>query len=213
MHNWQWVLYGFGAGVLATLVWRKLRAAVGPSAASAVEPVADSDRPDDMLTSLARIGHLERGVVDKFLKRKPVARNVHQEHRDAETLGQRVADRVARFGGSWTFIGIFAAVLAIWVFYNTSIAGPFDPFPFILLNLLLSCIAAIQAPVILMSQNRQSEKDRLNAEADYAVNLKAELEILALHEKIDELRERAWRDLIAQQERQLAMLQSLTQSK
>jgi uncharacterized membrane protein len=96
-----------------------------------------------------------------------------------------------------------------WMLYNSEIAKPFDPFPFILLNLLLSCLAAIQAPVILMSQNRQAERDRLNARLDYEVNLKAEMEILALHEKLDELRERAWRDLLVTQERQLELLRKL----
>ena len=169
-------------------------------------------RSGDVETHLANAGDLERSVFEQFLKRTPVARNVHREHAEAETLGQRTADRVARFGGSWAFMGIFGAVLMTWTLYNIETAKPFDPYPFILLNLLLSCIAAAQAPIILMSQNRQAEKDRLSAEADYAVNLKAEMEILALHSKLDELRERAWRDLIAQQERQLAMLQNLTQS-
>ena len=120
---------------------------------------------------------------------------------------------MARFGDSWAFIDLFAAVLVTWLLYNIETTKPFDPYPFILLNLLLSCIAAIQAPVILMSQNRQSEIDRLNAEADYAVNLKAEMEILALHTKLDELREQPWRELIVQQERQLAMLEKLTSAR
>ncbi len=158
---------------------------------------------------MADADSVEREVVEKFLQREPVSRDTHREDAEVETLGQRVADRVAQFGGSWTFIGLFAAALFTWMLYNVEQAKPFDPFPFILLNLLLSCLAAVQAPIILMSQNRQAEKDRHHAQADYAVNLKAEVEILALHAKIDELRERAWRELLEQQERQLAILQRL----
>jgi uncharacterized membrane protein len=134
---------------------------------------------------------------------------VPREQLATETRGQRAADRVARFGGSWAFISLFGAVLAIWILFNVEVGHAFDPYPFILLNLVLSCVAAIQAPIILMSQNRQAEKDRLNAEADFAVNLKAEMEILALHEKLDELRETRWRELVAQQEQQLALLQRM----
>ncbi len=126
-----------------------------------------------------------------------------------DTLGGRVADRVAEFGGSWAFIGVFAAVMLGWTFYNVEAAKPFDPFPFILLNLMLSCLAAIQAPIILMSQNRAAYHDRMQARADYEVNLKAELEILALHEKIDELRLRSWQELVAQQQRQIELLEEL----
>lgn len=175
--------------------------------------VGSAVRLNDLASDLANAGDLERGVFEKFLKRIPAARNINREQAETETLGQRTADRVARFGGSWAFIGLFGAVLMTWTLYNIETTKPFDPYPFILLNLLLSCIAAIQAPIILMSQNRQSEKDRLNAEADYAVNLKAEMEILALHSKLDELREQSWRELIAQQERQLAMLEKLTNAR
>jgi uncharacterized membrane protein/uncharacterized membrane protein YeaQ/YmgE (transglycosylase-associated protein family) len=166
-------------------------------------------KPVDLESSLAGMGDRERRVLSKFLKREPVSRDATAVEEDRTTLGQRAADHIASFGGSWAFIGLFAAVLFAWILYNNEIAKPFDPFPFILLNLLLSCLAAIQAPVILMSQNRQAERDRLNARLDYEVNLKAEVEILALHEKLDELRERAWRDLLATQERQLELLQKL----
>jgi uncharacterized membrane protein len=109
------------------------------------------------------------------------------------TFGERVADAVARFGGSWTFLSSFAAVLLSWVLVNTVLVWgrrgePFDPYPFILLNLLLSMLAAVQAPVIMMSQNRQDAKDRIRSELDYQVNLKAELGIIQLHEKFDDLR-------------------------
>jgi uncharacterized membrane protein/uncharacterized membrane protein YeaQ/YmgE (transglycosylase-associated protein family) len=166
-------------------------------------------RDRTLKSMLAHPDSVEREVVEKFLEREPVSRDVHREVARVETLGERVADRVAQFGGSWTFIGLFAAALFAWTLYNIEEAKPFDPYPFILLNLLLSCLAAIQAPVILMSQNRQAEKDRQHAQADYAVNLKSEVEILALHAKIDELRERAWRELLEQQERQLAILERL----
>ncbi|MET0280409.1 MAG: DUF1003 domain-containing protein [Steroidobacteraceae bacterium] len=166
-------------------------------------------RKHSLAAVIADADPLERDVVEKFLGRETVSRDPHETAASTETLGQHVADRVARFGGSWTFIGLFAVILISWMLYNAGQARPFDPYPFILLNLVLSCLAAIQAPVILMSQNRQSEKDRLHAQADFAVNLKAEVEILALHAKIDELRERAWHELLAQQEKQLAILERL----
>jgi uncharacterized membrane protein len=129
------------------------------------------------------------------------------------TFGQRLADKVARFGGSWTFISIFAVVLVLWILLNLFILitykKSFDPYPYILLNLFLSMIAAIQAPIILMSQNRQAYKDRLSAEHDYEVNLKAELEIMALHEKIDLLREKQWSELISIQQEQIKILRQL----
>ena len=125
--------------------------------------------------------------------RKHIARNTAQELDASLTPGQRAADAVAAFGGSWTFIAIFTAVLIAWIALNSFVlvryGDAFDPYPYILLNLFLSMVAAVQAPIILMSQNRQAEKDRFNAEHDYEVNLKAELEIMLLHEKIDQLRE------------------------
>jgi uncharacterized membrane protein len=158
-------------------------------------------------TDLSQLGELERAVIGKFLQRKAVARNIRGD--EQATFGQRTADRVAAFGGSWAFIGLFALVLAAWIAWNVVQRRGFDPFPFILLNLVLSCIAAIQAPLILMSQNRQADKDRQRAEADFAVNLKAEMEVLALHDKLDDLREKRWRELVAQQEAQIALLQRL----
>ena len=129
------------------------------------------------------------------------------------TFGQKLADKVAKFGGSWTFISIFAVVMVIWILLNSFILimykKSFDPYPYILLNLFLSMLAAIQAPIILMSQNRQAYKDRLSAEHDYEVNLKAELEIMALHEKIDLLRDKQWSELISIQQEQLKLLSEL----
>jgi uncharacterized membrane protein/uncharacterized membrane protein YeaQ/YmgE (transglycosylase-associated protein family) len=170
--------------------------------------LASAIKPPDLDSVLAALGEPERHVLGKFLKRETVAREPEMAERDI-SVGQRAADRMASFGGSWAFIGLFTATLCTWILYNSEIGKPFDPFPYILLNLVLSCIAAIQAPVILMSQNRQSEKDRQHARMDYEVNLKAEVEILALHEKLDELRERSWRELLAIQEKQLALLQTL----
>jgi uncharacterized membrane protein len=128
----------------------------------------------------------------------------------APTLGQRAADAVASFGGSWPFVGLFAGTMVAWVGLNAVLllrqGHSFDPYPYILLNLFLSMLAAIQAPVILMSQNRQAQKDRLGAAHDYEVNLKAELEIMLLHEKIDLLRDTQWAELLQIQQRQLDLL-------
>ena len=132
----------------------------------------------------------ERRVIERIARRLAVARNVNRDFDDKMTFGQRLADRVAAFGGSWTFIVAFGVVLALWVALNTVVlaaGAAFDPYPFIFLNLVLSMLAALQAPVIMMSQNRQTLKDRLAAAHDYEVNLKAEIEIMALHEKIDRL--------------------------
>jgi uncharacterized membrane protein len=131
------------------------------------------------------IGPLEHQVLDSLDSGQPLSRAPVQT--GPGTFGQRMADRVASFGGSWTFILAFLAVLVMWIAVNAVrlLAAPFDPFPFILLNLVLSCVAALQAPVIMMSQGRKEEKDRARAENDYQVNLKAELEIRQLQDRID----------------------------
>lgn len=156
-------------------------------------------------------------VARHIAERKHIARNTAKEFDAQTTVGQRAADSVASFGGSWTFIILFAAILVVWVGLNSFILvkydKSFDPYPYILLNLFLSMLAAIQAPIILMSQNRQAEKDRLNAEHDYEVNLKAELEIMLLNEKVDLLREAQWGDLLAIQKEQLKLLGDLTGKK
>jgi uncharacterized membrane protein len=152
-------------------------------------------------------------VARHITERKHISKNTLQELDSTATFGQRAADAVARFGGSWAFIMLFAATLIFWVILNSYILvnynKAFDPYPYILLNLFLSMLASIQAPIILMSQNRQSEKDRLNAEHDYEVNLKAELEIMLLHEKIDLLREGQWSELLIIQKEQLKLLSYL----
>ena len=134
-----------------------------------------------------------------------------QQANEKLSFGQRLADKVARFGGSWKFITWFAALLIIWIAINLLIVSRdrFDPYPFILLNLLLSCLAAIQAPVIMMSQNRQEEKDRKRNENDYVVNLKAEIEIRTLHQKIDLLMQEQFKKLIESQAEQIKLLQSI----
>ena len=163
----------------------------------------------DMDTLMKRLGAAERAVIAKIARRQPVARDTEKEFSQQLTLGERVADQVARFGGSWPFIWSFLALMAAWMLLNEESTRPFDPFPFILLNLLLSCVAALQAPVIMMSQNRQAARDRLEAKNDYEVNLKAELEILALHEKVDRLHADQWKEIFAIQERQIELLRAL----
>ncbi len=143
----------------------------------------------------------ERHVIERVAKRLAVSRDVNIDYDTSRTFGERLADRIASFGGSWTFIIIFGGAIIAWVIVNTDILwnwgnGPFDPYPFILLNLFLSMVASVQAPIIMMSQNRQSAKDRLQASHDYEVNLKAEIEIMALHEKLDEIRNKDLADLI-----------------
>ena len=155
----------------------------------------------------------ERHVAHHITERTPISTNVVQDYSEQMTFGQKMADKVASFGGSWVFISIFACVMVIWILLNSFILiklnSSFDPYPYILLNLVLSMLAAIQAPIILMSQNRQAYKDRLSAEHDYEVNLKSELEIIALHEKVDSLRQEQWKELISIQQEQLRLLSQL----
>lgn len=146
-----------------------------------------------------------------------LTRDINREFDNQLTLGQRVADKVAAFGGSWTFIILFASILVSWIVLNSVILArqhaAFDPYPYILLNLFLSMTAAVQAPVIMMSQNRQAAKDRLDAAHDYEINLKAEMEINTLQEKLDELREQRWAELVAMQQEQIHLLQQLLEAK
>ena len=152
----------------------------------------------------------ERQVVERFIERGSVARNIQREVRQSRSLGERVADRVAKIGGSWSFILTFLFGLVVWMVANTFfLLNAFDPYPYILLNLVLSCLAAIQAPIIMMSQNRQADVDRLQAQHDYEVNIKSELEIMQVHEKLDHLREQDWAMLVALQNQQIALLNTL----
>jgi uncharacterized membrane protein len=159
----------------------------------------------------------EHDMIHRLLERRHIARNTNQEFDQQLTFGQRLADNVAKFGGSWTFISIFAVILLTWVILNSMILAKyqdaFDPYPYILLNLFLSMLASIQAPIIMMSQNRQAAKDRLDAAHDYEVNLKAEMEIEALHQKLDELREQQWAELVEMQQEQIRLLTKLLEEK
>ncbi len=145
----------------------------------------------------ANIPARERKVIERVARRVAVSRDTNIDHDKTLTFGEKLADRVASFGGSWTFMIIFAGVLLFWVALNSlMLAQGFDPYPYILLNLFLSMLASIQAPIIMMSQNRQAAKDRLDAAHDYEVNLKAEIEIMALHEKLDEMRSKDLAELL-----------------
>jgi uncharacterized membrane protein len=178
-------------------------------------------KPDEIATKLLGVAYealdeRTKRVARHVAQRTHIARNVAKDFAAPPSPGQRAADAVARFGGSWTFVGLFAAVMLAWVALNALLlvnrGRTFDPYPYILLNLFLSMLAAIQAPVILMSQNRQSEKDRISAEHDYEVNLKAELEIMLLHEKIDALREKQWDELLQIQKEQLMLLAAMART-
>lgn len=153
----------------------------------------------------------ERRVIELVARRLKVSRNMHQEAHDNRTFGQRLSDRVAQFGGSWTFIILFAVFLVVWAAVNTTwlLKAPPDPFPYIFLNLILSMVAALQAPIIMMSQNRQAARDRLTAANDYEVNLKAELEIMSLHEKVDHMRVEQLEFIVKTQQQQIDLLTKL----
>lgn len=133
------------------------------------------------------LSKLESDIVDSITHNKILSENIEDDIEERFTLGQRWADKIAAFGGSWGFIGSFFSFIGVWLLLNTVMKMTFDPYPYILLNLILSCIAAIQAPIIMMSQNRLEQKDRVRSEHDYKINLKAELEIKLLHEKLDHL--------------------------
>lgn len=176
-------------------------------------------KPLDYLESAARwfgrgtddLGSAERKALAHAARRQALTEDPNRKLDEQATFGGRLADRVAEFGGSWPFISIFGLFLAGWVVLNTEILGKtaFDPYPYIFLNLVLSMLAAIQAPIIMMSQNRQAVKDRQMAAHDYEVNLKAEIEIMTLHEKMDALRAEQLVTIIAQQQMQIELLRTL----
>ena len=156
----------------------------------------------------------EQRVLQRSAQRKPITRDLNEDFDDKLTYGQRLADQVARFGGSWTFIILFGVILGLWVASNLLLAThAFDPYPFIFLNLMLSMLAALQAPVIMMSQNRQSAKDRLDAANDYEVNLKAEIEIMALHDKLDQMRAEQMTELLQRQQTQIDLLSRMLEER
>lgn len=160
---------------------------------------------------MGELSTLELDVMKSMKDQGLLAKNVNVEFDRKLTLGERLADKVAEFGGSWRFIITFFIVMVMWIIMNSVLLlrKPFDPYPFILLNLVLSCLAAIQAPIIMMSQNRQEAKDRLRSEQDYRVNLKAELEIRYLHEKIDHLLAQQWQRLVEIQQIQMDLMEEL----
>lgn len=167
---------------------RALRHATLVGRADANAP--DTGQPLAELEELVRsVSQLDRRVIRGWLTQRSVVRDPNQAFEAQYTFGERVADKVAQFGGSWTFIGLFFIGMLSWMTMNQEMGRAFDPYPFILLNLVLSCLAALQAPVIMMSQNRQSAKDRSDAKHDYEVNVRAEMQIMALHSKLDSLRE------------------------
>lgn len=157
------------------------------------------------------LSELELQVLNSLKEQELISQNLNSQFNEQLTFGQRLADKIAEFGGSWRFILAFLFFLMIWIVYNAvqGLNDSFDPFPFILLNLILSCIAALQAPVIMMSQNRQEAKDRLRSEHDYKVNLKAELEIRHLNLKMDQLMTHQWQRLLEIQEIQTHLMQEL----
>lgn len=157
------------------------------------------------------LSSLEKEVLESLRQHELLAMNVDVESEKIWTLGERMADRLADFAGSWTFLICFGVFMAAWIIMNSLVLywHPVDPFPYILLNLMLSCLAAIQAPIIMMSQNRQEARDRLRSQHDYQVNLKAELEIRHLNEKLDHLLTHQWERLVQIQQVQIQMLSQL----
>jgi len=168
-----------------------------------VEDLLDQERGE--------LSRLDREVLDSLATHSVIAADPEREIEERASFGERLADRVAEFGGSWTFILSFAVFLAIWMALNVLRLTGFDPYPFILLNLVLSCMAAVQAPIIMMSQRRQETKDRLRAENDYRVNLKAELEVRLLHEKIDHQMAVQWEKLAELQRIQIEAIAEQSQ--
>jgi len=155
--------------------------------------------------------NIDLAVMESIKNQELLSTKLETDSGEKPTTGQRIADKVALFGGSWRFIIIFGVILFSWICTNSFLLlkKPFDPYPFILLNLILSCIAALQAPVIMMSQNRQETKDRTRAQNDYKVNLKAEIEIRQLHEKIDHILINQSRRLFEIQEIQIELMEQL----
>ncbi|RUT71907.1 DUF1003 domain-containing protein [Flavobacterium cupreum] len=161
-------------------------------------------------TEIGALSELEKNVVESLKEDKSIV-SILEDEEETRSFGQKIADKVADFGGSWTFIISFLLFIVIWSSANVLILvnKGFDPYPFILLNLILSCIAALQAPVIMMSQNRQEEKDRTRAKKDYMINLKSELEIRMIHDKIDHLIMHQQQELIEIQKVQIEMMNDI----
>jgi uncharacterized membrane protein/uncharacterized membrane protein YeaQ/YmgE (transglycosylase-associated protein family) len=201
------LMVAFTGAILLVAVGRLVLTIARQTGRFASEVVQGNVLPD-LETQVRRLSSMERKVLSRVLGRGQLPR-VEEAFKDQLTFGERLADRVATFGGSWTFLGVFGAFMLGWMFLNTQAQRPMDPYPFILLNLILSCLAAVQAPVIMMSQNRQASKDRLEAQLDYQVNLRAEMQIGALHLKLDEARASGWQELVEMQRRQLEVLERI----
>ena len=191
-----------------------------PVTASQADTQAEEQRRiktiEQLLKDDGELSSLEQEVLQSIKEQELLSSNMDEVEEPTMPFGDRIADKVAAFGGSWKFIITFFVILFGWIIINSFFllqASPFDPYPFILLNLILSCIAAIQAPIIMMSQNRQESKDRKRAEHDYKVNLKAELEVRLLHEKMDYLLTKQWQRLMELQKMQMEMLDKLNQPK
>ncbi len=192
------------------------RAPAWSEASFICRPCLNAVRLDYVRTAMENdrgaLGVLEQEVMESIKQGELLAENLNKSFDKTRTFGERVADTVADFGGSWRFIFIFFGVMAVWIVVNSIVLlrHPFDPYPYILLNLVLSLLAAIQAPVIMMSQNRQEARDRLRAENDYKVNLRAELEVRGISEKIDQLIHQHWAHLLEVQEIEIEMIRDLS---
>jgi len=164
---------------------------------------------------IGELSTLDNEVIESLEQHEILSSDISKQFEKKLTFGERLSDHIASFGGSWRFISLFGAVLFGWIILNGILLlnRGFDPYPFILLNLILSCLAAIQAPIIMMSQNRSEARDRLRAENDYKVNLKAELEIRHLHEKIDHLLRRQYNRLFEIQQIQIELLEEISRHK
>jgi uncharacterized membrane protein len=204
--------------VLRPALAERLRSEIGEIPPDAMIARDEVDRlrvehvGDLLRAERGELSALEDEVVKSLAHQAILTENVEEEIQGDRSLGERLSDGVARFGGSWTFLILFAIVLAVWMAANAAEGADraFDPYPFILLNLVLSCLAAVQAPIIMMSQRRQEATDRMRSLNDYRVNLKAELEIRHLHEKIDHILTRQWERLAEMQQVQIELLQEIT---
>jgi uncharacterized membrane protein len=162
-----------------------------------------------LATEIARLNERQRRIIERIINRS----GEPGTSQAGESMGDRVADRVTAFGGSWTFIFLTVVAIGAWMLLNASVTKPFDAFPYILLNLVLACLTVLQAPLIMMSQNRQAAHDRQDAQHDYEVNTKAELEVAGLHAKLDDIRDVQWLELMKIQQQQLALLAELAARK
>lgn len=170
---------------------------------------------DILETEKGELSNIEEAVLKSINEQEMLSTNINTEFDRELSIGEKMADKIAEFGGSWGFIIMFLLIIAVWVIMNgiVFITRAFDPYPFILLNLILSCIAALQAPIIMMSQNRQEDKDRMRSEHDYLVNLKAEIEIRSLHEKMDHLLMHQWQRLLEIQKVQLELMREIAEKR